>query len=175
MSSTTSPSPVQNTSKDPKKVTRKRRPWSEEETKALMLGCLKHGVGCWKKILLDSEFSFNCRSSVDLKDRFRTICPKDEYEQLYTQQDSEPYFLANTSNLAIPVRRKRRRIRRVFNDDEDRDLLKGVSMHGVAWANIAKDPTLNLSHRRGVDLRDRLRNKYPEIYQALGFRIHPKK
>ncbi|ORX46997.1 hypothetical protein DM01DRAFT_1386020 [Hesseltinella vesiculosa] len=157
------------------KQPRKRRLWTEHETRSLMLGCIKHGVGNWKKILQDTEFYFDNRTSVDLKDRFRTICPKDEYKLLYTQQDTQPYYLAAGTNLAVAVPRKRRRIRRVFSEQEDQDLLRGVEMHGVSWSSIAKDPQLNLSHRRGVDLRDRLRNKYPDKYKALGFRLSPKK
>lgn len=47
--------------------------------------------------------------------------------------------------------------------------------YGVAWSKIAKDPQLNLSHRKGVDLRDRLRNKFPEKYVALGFHLTSQK
>lgn len=37
-------------------------------------------MGNWKKVLDDSQFHFNGRSSVDLKDRFRTCFPK-EYKK----------------------------------------------------------------------------------------------
>ncbi|KAJ2647399.1 hypothetical protein GGH99_007971, partial [Coemansia sp. RSA 1285] len=54
-------------------VRRAARKWSEEETENLLQGCSKYGVGAWKKILDDPRFTFNNRTSVDLKDRFRTI------------------------------------------------------------------------------------------------------
>lgn len=52
-----------------------RKRWTEEETNNLLLGVSKHGVGRWTDILEDPSFSFNGRSGVDLKDRFRTCCP----------------------------------------------------------------------------------------------------
>ena len=58
-----------------KKDVRPRKKWTEEETSNLLLGVQKHGVGCWTDILEDTSFSFNGRSAIDLKDRFRTCCP----------------------------------------------------------------------------------------------------
>jgi hypothetical protein len=58
-----------------KKDVRARKKWTEEETTNLLLGVHKHGVGNWTDILEDSGFSFNGRSALDLKDRFRTCCP----------------------------------------------------------------------------------------------------
>ncbi|KAI8870971.1 hypothetical protein GQ42DRAFT_113105, partial [Ramicandelaber brevisporus] len=52
---------------------RKPRKWTEQETKDLLKGCQKYGLGAWKRILRDTEFHFDNRTSVDLKDRFRTI------------------------------------------------------------------------------------------------------
>jgi hypothetical protein len=36
-------------------------------------GSRRHSVGNWKKILSDPEFSFNERTEVDLKDKWRII------------------------------------------------------------------------------------------------------
>jgi hypothetical protein len=58
-----------------KKDVRARKKWTEDETTNLLLGVHKHGVGNWTDILEDSSFSFNGRSALDLKDRFRTCCP----------------------------------------------------------------------------------------------------
>ncbi|KZF20478.1 hypothetical protein L228DRAFT_28727 [Xylona heveae TC161] len=58
-----------------KQLTRPRKKWTEEETDDLLRGVALFGIGCWKKILSHSEFTFNNRSSIDLKDRFRTCCP----------------------------------------------------------------------------------------------------
>jgi len=58
-----------------KKDVRPRKKWTEEETSNLLLGVYRHGVGNWTDILEDSKYSFNGRSAIDLKDRFRTCCP----------------------------------------------------------------------------------------------------
>jgi hypothetical protein len=58
-----------------RKDVRPRKKWTEEETSNLLLGVYKHGVGNWTDILEDSNYSFNGRSAIDLKDRFRTCCP----------------------------------------------------------------------------------------------------
>lgn len=58
-----------------RKDVKARKKWTEHETNNLLLGVHKHGVGRWVDILEDANFSFNERSSVDLKDRFRTCCP----------------------------------------------------------------------------------------------------
>jgi hypothetical protein len=63
--------------KSPRKDVRARKKWTEEETNNLLLGVSKHGVGRWVDILEDRSFSFNERSGVDLKDRFRTCCPEE--------------------------------------------------------------------------------------------------
>ncbi|KAI4620573.1 uncharacterized protein J4E87_007261 [Alternaria ethzedia] len=54
---------------------KKRNKWSEQETKDLLLGVSRYGIGNWKKILQDQDFAFNNRTAVDLKDRFRVCCP----------------------------------------------------------------------------------------------------
>ncbi|KAI9769432.1 MAG: hypothetical protein M1840_004134 [Geoglossum simile] len=48
---------------------RPRRKWGEQETDHLLKGVALYGVGSWKKILGHPGFSFNARSSIDLKDR----------------------------------------------------------------------------------------------------------
>jgi hypothetical protein len=57
------------------KDAKKRNKWSEQETKDLLVGVSRFGIGNWKKILQCSDFAFNQRTAVDLKDRFRTCCP----------------------------------------------------------------------------------------------------
>ena len=52
------------------KIVRQRRKWSEEETKNLLRGLGKHGIGRWKDILTDPELSFDGRRAADLKDRY---------------------------------------------------------------------------------------------------------
>ena len=60
-----------------RKDVKARKKWTEEETNNLLLGVHKHGVGKWSDILDDPNFTFNERSGVDLKDRFRTCCPNE--------------------------------------------------------------------------------------------------
>lgn len=63
------------TAKKKRKDVGTRNKWTEGETNNLLLGVYKHGVGKWADILEDPSFTFNRRSAVDLKDRFRTCCP----------------------------------------------------------------------------------------------------
>lgn len=69
--------------KTPEKTAQKRKSikarkmWTEDETRNLLLGVQKHGVGNWADIIEDNNFLFNGRTSADLKDRFRTCCPNE--------------------------------------------------------------------------------------------------
>lgn len=47
------------------KRSRKRNKWSEQETKDLLIGVSRFGIGSWKKILHDPDFDFNGRTAVD--------------------------------------------------------------------------------------------------------------
>ncbi|KAJ9641394.1 hypothetical protein H2199_005364 [Coniosporium tulheliwenetii] len=76
------PPPVDADAKKPSKA-RKRRRWTEQETNDLLCGVAKFGIGSWKKILSHPEYSFQDRSAVDLKDRFR-VCRPDDYRKLDT-------------------------------------------------------------------------------------------
>ena len=56
----------------------KRNIWSNDETNYLLKGVARFGIGSWTKILNCSDYQFNQRTALDLKDRFRVCCP-DEY------------------------------------------------------------------------------------------------
>ena len=62
-----------------------RNPWSDQETRALLQGVAKHGIGRWKMILASNENAFDNRTAVDLKDRFRVCRPQD-----YTSISNDP-------------------------------------------------------------------------------------
>lgn len=53
---------------EPKKRKKNKR-WTEEETRDLLQGVARFGIGSWKKILLHPDYKFNNRTAVDLKDR----------------------------------------------------------------------------------------------------------
>lgn len=57
----------------PKEYHRKRvkRPWTQEEEDNLSEGVRLFGIGNWARIL--SEFKFEARSNVDLKDKWRNM------------------------------------------------------------------------------------------------------
>ncbi|CAM9272777.1 unnamed protein product [Chrysoparadoxa australica] len=57
-----------------------RTKWTEEEEESLINGVKDHGVGAWATILSDRGDSFNNRSSVDLKDKWRNLSKKAEKE-----------------------------------------------------------------------------------------------
>ncbi|KAF1809902.1 hypothetical protein P152DRAFT_142909 [Eremomyces bilateralis CBS 781.70] len=56
---------------------KQKRKWTDQETEDLLKGVAKLGIGRWAKILQCPDYTFNGRSAVDLKDRFRTCCPDD--------------------------------------------------------------------------------------------------
>ncbi|KAJ9663981.1 hypothetical protein H2198_000484 [Neophaeococcomyces mojaviensis] len=158
--------------KDPK-IRRTRRKWSEAETADLLAGVKKHGFGKWKQILNDSNYTFADRTSIDLKDRFRVFAKdyQDGHEGMNdddAQPDSSeagtetrPSQLANLTGLGNKPRRKRH----PWTSEEDAALLQGVQKYGFQWTDIHKDSELGLSHRRATDLRDRIRNLYPDGYK----------
>ncbi|KAF2196157.1 hypothetical protein GQ43DRAFT_445369 [Delitschia confertaspora ATCC 74209] len=70
----------------------KRNKWTEEETKDLLRGVSRFGIGSWKRILKCPDYTFHGRTAVDLKDRFRTCCGdngKNSNKKTGTSQDSE--------------------------------------------------------------------------------------
>ncbi|OZJ04926.1 hypothetical protein BZG36_02653 [Bifiguratus adelaidae] len=168
----------------------RRRPWTLEETADLLEGVMEHGVGNWTSILRDQQLSFNDRTTVDLKDKFRNLYPK-EYYELYPSQArpeslqseakpngshlslnggdftaacEETSFVETSSGIKFFRNSKDKRF---FTEEEDEALLAGVEQYGPAWSTIRDDPYLHLGHRKSLDLRDR--NMDPERYGKLGF------
>ncbi|KAL1753745.1 hypothetical protein FB107DRAFT_217136 [Schizophyllum commune] len=150
---------------------KQRKRWTPEETQMLVEGCNRHGVGNWKAILSDPTLTFDNRSPVDLKDRFRTYFPdayKKHYPNAKTHLSSKVRStLPDGSSLFEKTRSKKRR---PFTEEEDRALKAGYEKHGTVWATIVKDPVFQEQNRRSTDLRDRFRNAYPELYEAAGYK-----
>lgn len=151
---------------------RVRLGWTDEETKDLMEGCKKHGVGNWKKILTDPQFHFNCRTAVDLKDRFRTSFPE-EYAILYPNARTHKVKRSGNALTHTDLIKINRKDRRSFTPEEDERLLQGFLKHGPAWSKIQRDASLHFSERRSTDLRDRFRNAFPDRYTAAGYKGRP--
>lgn len=214
---TNAPSATSSTKPQKPETGKRRKKWMEEETTNLLKGVAKFGIGNWKKILECPDFSFDGRTAVDLKDRFRTCCP-DEYRKMKTPKASaterdagsgatEPASGKSVSNLVTsnillpgssdsttkkkrgpkvhrkdtrdlasigieaPFTKSTRRERREFTEQEDAALLRGFERHGPHWHIIRNDPDLKLTHRHPTDLRDRLRNRWPEKYAEAGYKI----
>ncbi|KAK5072083.1 hypothetical protein LTR64_004139 [Lithohypha guttulata] len=156
------------------KVRRTRRKWSEPETSDLLAGVKKHGFGKWKQILNDPAYTFVDRTSIDLKDRFRVFA-KDYPDGQSEAATSEDALAENSevgvdsasgrsASISMPVNRQRRK-RHPWTKEEDSALLLGVRKYGFQWTDIHNDHDLDLNHRRATDLRDRIRNLYPDGYK----------
>ncbi|KAL6880945.1 hypothetical protein J3F83DRAFT_16863 [Trichoderma novae-zelandiae] len=66
-----------------------------------------------------------------------------------------------------PFRRARRRERTAFSNRDDHEILQGLETYGPSWSKIQRDKRFHLGNRQPTDLRDRVRNKYPYIYQRI--------
>ncbi|KAK5717048.1 hypothetical protein LTR15_008936 [Elasticomyces elasticus] len=170
----------------------KRNKWSEEETACLLKGVARFGVGNWTKILKCEDYSFEKRSALDLKDRFRVCCP-DDYQRSKKQRPEHPAESADTSKrgsrpsrsdrkssvelqglgITQPFAKVERRTRRGYSEVEDGALLRGFTKNGSQWAVIRAEEKLHLGHRTATDLRDRMRTKFPELYAKAGLTPRP--
>ncbi|KAK3693775.1 hypothetical protein B0T22DRAFT_354332, partial [Podospora appendiculata] len=77
--------------------------------------------------------------------------------------------LEDLAELGInaPFKKSHRRERRPFTEQDDKEILEGLDKYGPAWTKIQRDPKYNLSSRQPTDLRDRVRNKYPDTYAKI--------
>jgi hypothetical protein len=180
----------------PQQTTGKRKPgkhtknkWSEEETADLLKGVARFGIGSWTKILRHEDYSFDRRTALDLKDRFRVCCPE-HYKKPKTRPSGEqcdassssksqtkPSHRKGASDLAQlgieePFQKSGRRTRHGYTKQEDEALLRGFQKHGKSWAAIQKDEDV-LSQRTSTDLRDRFRLRYPQEYANVGLAPRP--
>ncbi|KAH6620194.1 hypothetical protein C7974DRAFT_227724 [Boeremia exigua] len=204
---------AQNTAKAPRKRTR----WSQKETDDLLTGVSRFGIGRWKQILDCTDFQFQGRTAVDLKDRFRVCRPGEGLKARkaatpevpvlpktteasapgievvatptveavpqpirsaarITLDGIEPTNKAATNNAEVhgPFLKSKRRARREFSNEDDRNLLKGFKRHGATWHKMRDDFELGFGVRHPTDLRDRFRIRYPELFAQAGYKLKPK-
>lgn len=177
-------------------TTGKRKPgkqtknkWSEDETADLLKGVARFGIGSWTKILRHEEYSFDRRTALDLKDRFRVCCPE-HYKKPKTRPSSDQDAIPSSSKsqaksthrkgaselaqlgIEEPFQKSGRRTRHGYTKEEDEALLRGFQKHGKSWAAIQKDEDI-LSQRTSTDLRDRFRLRYPQEYASVGLAPRP--
>lgn len=178
-------------------VKRKHNKWTERETACLLKGVAKFGIGQWTKILNCPDYTFEDRTALDLKDRFRVCCP-DEYKTTRKpkakaasnsdESTSKPsrektrsrakksdcVSASQLRELGIdkPFEKSSRRRRTGYSADEDEALLRGFKKHGNAWASIRSDEEI-LTERTATDLRDRFRTRYPDEYAKAGLAPRP--
>lgn len=163
--------------------------WSNEETADLLKGVAKFGIGSWTKILRCEEYSFDRRTALDLKDRFRVCCPE-HYKKTKVlpptehgdpvhrkKTPSKPRDRKGTSELAQmgidePFQKSTRRSRHGYTKEEDDALLRGFRKFGKSWAAIQKDEAI-LCDRTSTDLRDRFRLRHPQEYASTGLAPRP--
>ena len=76
--------------------------------------------------------------------------------------------LEDLAQLGIerPFFKSQRRDRKPFSEQDDHEILMGYDMYGPAWTRILKDRRFHLQSRTATDLRDRLRNKYPDKFRS---------
>ncbi|KAI1870741.1 uncharacterized protein JN550_004887 [Neoarthrinium moseri] len=76
--------------------------------------------------------------------------------------------LEDLAELGIkgPFKTSQRRNRRPFSEQDDREILEGFEIYGPQWTRIQRDSRFHLANRQPTDLRDRLRNKYPEKFAS---------
>lgn len=171
----------------------RRNKWSNDETESLLKGVARFGIGNWTKILNCEDYSFQRRTALDLKDRFRVCCP-DQYAQGRPTQRGKQALQQKLNGGRMRVRRNdrkdpaelaelgldkqmpkvERRSRHGYSAAEDAALLKGFEQYGKSWSSIQQDQSLDLAHRKPTDLRDRFRQRYPDQYAKAGLAPRPK-
>ncbi|KAL8997011.1 MAG: hypothetical protein Q9169_003601 [Polycauliona sp. 2 TL-2023] len=152
---------------------RKRSKWSEVETRSLIKGVDKYGVGKWTKVLNDPDFYFSeGRNAIDLKDRFRTLMGNPpaqplegvSYQQLLGYVDATSNSKQEHSSQKDEPQQSKRKPKHAWSAQEDESLVKGYEKHGFSWKLIAGDSMLALGNRTGTQIRDRFRKRFPELY-----------
>ncbi|UPK91104.1 hypothetical protein LCI18_002039 [Fusarium solani-melongenae] len=115
-----------------------------------------------EKILIDGDTSSTMnKTSVPQNDTDGT--PKQKKSRAHRKKMEDLVELG----ILGPFKKSHRRERRPFTEQDDREILEGLDTHGPAWTKIQRDPRFHLSSRQPTDLRDRVRNKYSNIYHRI--------
>lgn len=116
-------------------------------------------------------------------DSFRTLFPRGfpppgssadaQAQQTHDSSDSHPeqgdaqqeVSLDRSSPPPDPPDGKRaKKARRVWTVEEDVALVNGYRQYGFQWCQMVKDTSLKFVDRTGPQVRDRFRQKFPELY-----------
>ncbi|RGP77441.1 myb dna- containing [Fusarium longipes] len=115
-----------------------------------------------EKILIDGDAAFAKDAALALQQDTDTS-PKKKKSRAHRKRMEDLVELG----IHGPFKKSRRRERRPFTEQDDTEILEGLDIHGPAWTKIQRDPRFNLSSRQPTDLRDRVRNKYADVYQRI--------
>lgn len=63
-----------------------------------------------------------------------------------------------------PDAKRQKKTRRVWTTEEDVALVNGYRQYGFQWCQMVKDASLKFVDRTGPQVRDRFRQKFPELY-----------
>ncbi|KAL5604806.1 hypothetical protein BROUX41_001854 [Berkeleyomyces rouxiae] len=76
--------------------------------------------------------------------------------------------LGITGPFKVAPRRERRR----FTAEEDTCILRGLIQYGPQWSKIRNDTAYTcIQERHPTDLRDRVRNRFPDVFKALNAKL----
>ena len=73
-------------------------------------------------------------------------------------------LMDSPTNQGAVKARTNQRVRKLWTEDEHRNLVKGFAKHGYQWTAIRNDADLDLSHRKATDIRDKFRSLFPQQY-----------
>lgn len=100
------PPPAEKSPQPPSPKTRGRsrknlRKWTEEETRDLLRGVIKCGIGNWTAILAQPELKFNKRSASNLKDRYDMTIESIAFFVLLRNSTKTSFFQPKGSAFAV--------------------------------------------------------------------------
>ncbi|KAF2997447.1 hypothetical protein E8E13_006380 [Curvularia kusanoi] len=87
--------------------------------------------------------------------------------------EQEPVSESAPSKTQVygPFLKSKRRERREFSEEDDKNLLKGFKRYGPVWHKMRDDFELGFGMRHPTDLRDRFRIRYPELFAQAGRKL----